>query len=225
MFLSDEDVITNCYNETSPTYHLWLFLSTRDDVDWKAEPCSPIDYCYVRPQHIPSVNTLCRDFFWPGIDREYRQLWIINYLFLGGGGGARWWAVQFSRMSANNGINVTIVNGSVIVHAATASMDMSNSYYINTFILSGMWVDMGERIDGKQDEPESVIEIAKNSQQINMCFSDFVIMCFKNFLVVLITCSVWVYFQCLNVSSILISAVLFYTGEFNCLLIYPLGTW
>lgn len=29
---------------------------------------APIDYCYVRPQHIPSINTLCRQFFWPGID-------------------------------------------------------------------------------------------------------------------------------------------------------------
>lgn len=28
----------------------------------------PIDYCYVRPQHIPSVNSLCQEFFWPGID-------------------------------------------------------------------------------------------------------------------------------------------------------------
>ena len=29
---------------------------------------APIDYCYVRPQHIPSVNALCQQFFWPGID-------------------------------------------------------------------------------------------------------------------------------------------------------------
>ncbi|XP_065836652.1 cysteine-rich protein 2-binding protein-like [Oscarella lobularis] len=28
----------------------------------------PIDYCYVRPWHIPAVNSLCREFFWPGID-------------------------------------------------------------------------------------------------------------------------------------------------------------
>ncbi|KAI8508942.1 Cysteine-rich protein 2-binding protein [Branchiostoma belcheri] len=31
-------------------------------------PPAPIDYCYVRPQHIPTVNALCRQFFWPGID-------------------------------------------------------------------------------------------------------------------------------------------------------------
>jgi hypothetical protein len=30
-----------------------------------------IDFMYVRPQHIPSVNRLARDFFWPGIDREF----------------------------------------------------------------------------------------------------------------------------------------------------------
>ncbi|XP_077981143.1 cysteine-rich protein 2-binding protein-like [Glandiceps talaboti] len=29
---------------------------------------APIDYCYVRPQHIPSVNAMCREFYWPGID-------------------------------------------------------------------------------------------------------------------------------------------------------------
>jgi len=28
----------------------------------------PIDYCYVQPMHIPAVNALCHDFFWPGID-------------------------------------------------------------------------------------------------------------------------------------------------------------
>ncbi|XP_063982899.1 cysteine-rich protein 2-binding protein [Diachasmimorpha longicaudata] len=27
-----------------------------------------IDYCYVRPQHIPAMNSLCSQFFWPGID-------------------------------------------------------------------------------------------------------------------------------------------------------------
>jgi GNAT superfamily N-acetyltransferase len=31
------------------------------------EPGS-IDYCYVQPHHIPGVNALCREFFWPGID-------------------------------------------------------------------------------------------------------------------------------------------------------------
>ena len=30
-----------------------------------------IDYMYVRPHHIPSVNQLAREFFWPGIDRKY----------------------------------------------------------------------------------------------------------------------------------------------------------
>lgn len=40
----------------------------RNDPTWKCETPPPIDYCYVRPQHIPSVNALCREFFWPGID-------------------------------------------------------------------------------------------------------------------------------------------------------------
>ncbi|XP_076762459.1 ada2a-containing complex component 2 isoform X2 [Xylocopa sonorina] len=35
---------------------------------WKLPPTAPIDYCYVRPQHIPAINSLCNQFFWPGID-------------------------------------------------------------------------------------------------------------------------------------------------------------
>ena len=40
----------------------------RLDPTFEPPPLAPIDYCYVRPQHIPSVNALCREFFWPGID-------------------------------------------------------------------------------------------------------------------------------------------------------------
>ncbi|GAB0100599.1 Cysteine-rich protein 2-binding protein [Sergentomyia squamirostris] len=29
---------------------------------------APIDYCYVRPHHIPAVNALLQRLFWPGID-------------------------------------------------------------------------------------------------------------------------------------------------------------
>ncbi|XP_052447107.1 cysteine-rich protein 2-binding protein-like [Carassius gibelio] len=40
----------------------------KKDPNWVAEPDTPIDYCYVRPNHIPSVNSMCQDIFWPGID-------------------------------------------------------------------------------------------------------------------------------------------------------------
>nr|XP_056718791.1 cysteine-rich protein 2-binding protein [Euleptes europaea] len=40
----------------------------KDDPSWTTEPESPIDYCYVRPNHIPSINSMCHEFFWPGID-------------------------------------------------------------------------------------------------------------------------------------------------------------
>ncbi|KAM5163430.1 cysteine-rich protein 2-binding protein isoform 2-T2 [Mantella aurantiaca] len=40
----------------------------RSDPDWIPEPESPIDYCYVRPGHIPTINSICQQFFWPGID-------------------------------------------------------------------------------------------------------------------------------------------------------------
>ncbi|XP_041839929.1 cysteine-rich protein 2-binding protein [Melanotaenia boesemani] len=40
----------------------------RKDLDWTPEPDAPLDYCYVRPNHIPSVNAMCHDSFWPGVD-------------------------------------------------------------------------------------------------------------------------------------------------------------
>ncbi|XP_069090841.1 cysteine-rich protein 2-binding protein isoform X2 [Pleurodeles waltl] len=42
--------------------------SHRNDTSWKPEPDSPIDYCYVRPNHVPTINSMCQEFFWPGID-------------------------------------------------------------------------------------------------------------------------------------------------------------
>ena len=41
--------------------------SRRDDTN-ENPTRYPIDYMYVRPHHIPSVNQLARQFFWPGID-------------------------------------------------------------------------------------------------------------------------------------------------------------
>ncbi|XP_023686849.1 cysteine-rich protein 2-binding protein [Paramormyrops kingsleyae] len=40
----------------------------KDDPSWVPEPDAPIDYCYVRPNHIPSVNSMCHEIFWPGVD-------------------------------------------------------------------------------------------------------------------------------------------------------------
>ncbi|GFS11383.1 cysteine-rich protein 2-binding protein [Elysia marginata] len=37
----------------------------RNDPLWQMPQSPPIDFCYVRPEHIPSVNALCREFFWP----------------------------------------------------------------------------------------------------------------------------------------------------------------
>ncbi|XP_068607259.1 cysteine-rich protein 2-binding protein [Brachionichthys hirsutus] len=42
--------------------------SHRKDPDWVPDPGAPIDYCYVRPNHIPSVNSMCHSSFWPGVD-------------------------------------------------------------------------------------------------------------------------------------------------------------
>ncbi|XP_071381987.1 cysteine-rich protein 2-binding protein isoform X4 [Centroberyx affinis] len=40
----------------------------RKEAGWEPEADAPIDYCYVRPNHIPSVNAMCHDSFWPGVD-------------------------------------------------------------------------------------------------------------------------------------------------------------
>ncbi|XP_036146521.1 cysteine-rich protein 2-binding protein isoform X2 [Monomorium pharaonis] len=54
---------------------LWLRIMeelcakvNRNNPQWKAPARASIDYSYVRPQHIPAINSLCCQFFWPGID-------------------------------------------------------------------------------------------------------------------------------------------------------------
>jgi hypothetical protein len=71
--------------ETTP---LWLCLmgevqakANRNIPHWHPPRRHPIDYSYVRPQHISSINSLCREFFYPGIDCKciclhYCILWI-----------------------------------------------------------------------------------------------------------------------------------------------------
>lgn len=39
----------------------------RSDPHWTPEPDAPLDYCYVRPNHIPTINSMCQEFFWPGM--------------------------------------------------------------------------------------------------------------------------------------------------------------
>uniref|UniRef100_H2Z2D5 N-acetyltransferase domain-containing protein n=1 Tax=Ciona savignyi TaxID=51511 RepID=H2Z2D5_CIOSA len=40
----------------------------KSEPTWQEEPAAPIDYCYVRPHHVPTINAMCRHFFWPGVD-------------------------------------------------------------------------------------------------------------------------------------------------------------
>ncbi|XP_050506057.1 cysteine-rich protein 2-binding protein [Diabrotica virgifera virgifera] len=58
--------------ETFPT---WLKLmaeiqvtANKSNKDYRLPPRGPIDYAYVQPEHIPAINSLCNQFFWPGID-------------------------------------------------------------------------------------------------------------------------------------------------------------
>ena len=46
---------------------LW-FQTKFENQELPAVEFGSIDYCYVQPHHIPGVNALCREFFWPGID-------------------------------------------------------------------------------------------------------------------------------------------------------------
>ncbi|VEN35102.1 unnamed protein product [Callosobruchus maculatus] len=45
-----------------------LTVNTKYDDDYELPPRAPIDYTYVQPEHIPAINSLCNQFFWPGID-------------------------------------------------------------------------------------------------------------------------------------------------------------
>lgn len=42
--------------------------ANKSNPDFVPPKQSPIDYCYVRPQHILPINALCHEYFWPGID-------------------------------------------------------------------------------------------------------------------------------------------------------------
>ncbi|XP_043255235.1 cysteine-rich protein 2-binding protein [Colletes gigas] len=45
-----------------------LIKANKLNPKWISPPIAPIDYSYIRPQHIPAINSLCSQFFWPGID-------------------------------------------------------------------------------------------------------------------------------------------------------------
>ncbi|XP_015188099.1 PREDICTED: cysteine-rich protein 2-binding protein isoform X1 [Polistes dominula] len=54
---------------------LWLAVMeelcakvNKNNSSWKPLPKASIDYSYIRPQHIPAINSLCNQFFWPDID-------------------------------------------------------------------------------------------------------------------------------------------------------------
>lgn len=59
------------------TFPSWLKLmaeiqlaANSSNADYILPPRAPLDYTYVQPEHIPAINSLCNQFFWPGIDRK-----------------------------------------------------------------------------------------------------------------------------------------------------------
>lgn len=58
---------------------LWLQLMhellhtvhAKNNREWIEPPISTIDYCYVRPEFIPAINSICEKYFWPGIDSKH----------------------------------------------------------------------------------------------------------------------------------------------------------
>ncbi|KAI4468770.1 cysteine and glycine-rich protein 2 binding protein [Holotrichia oblita] len=59
----------------SSTFPHWLQLmseilikANEKNENWRLPPRGPIDYTYIQPSHIPAINSLCNQFFWPGID-------------------------------------------------------------------------------------------------------------------------------------------------------------
>ncbi|CAH2013150.1 unnamed protein product [Acanthoscelides obtectus] len=45
-----------------------LTVNAKYDSEYELPPRAPLDYTYVQPEHIPAINSLCNQFFWPGID-------------------------------------------------------------------------------------------------------------------------------------------------------------
>lgn len=51
--------------------------ANKNNPNWIQPSDETLDYSYVRPQHIPAINGLCRENFWPGIDGEPKQLYKV----------------------------------------------------------------------------------------------------------------------------------------------------
>lgn len=45
-----------------------LTVNLKHNPNYVLPPRGPLDYTYVQPEHIPAINSLCNQFFWPGID-------------------------------------------------------------------------------------------------------------------------------------------------------------
>lgn len=64
----------------SSTFPQWLqlmseiLIKTNEKTEnWRLPPRGPIDYTYIQPSHIPAINSLCNQFFWPGIDCKLKS--------------------------------------------------------------------------------------------------------------------------------------------------------
>ena len=43
-------------------------------------PKSPINYTYIQAKHVPQINRLASEFFWPGIDGKFHVLFCGTYI-------------------------------------------------------------------------------------------------------------------------------------------------
>lgn len=53
-------------------------VANKNNPDFVLPPRGPLDFVYVQPEHIPAINSLCNQFFWPGIDCKKTQRCIAN---------------------------------------------------------------------------------------------------------------------------------------------------
>lgn len=51
--------------------------ANENETDFVLPPRGPLDFVYVQPEHVPAVNSLCNQFFWPGIDCKGKFLFVI----------------------------------------------------------------------------------------------------------------------------------------------------
>ena len=65
-------------NEILPIVYIFRCRRPAAEEETIAEPADSIDYRYVSAEHIPVINRMCHQAFWPTVDCKYHLIAIQN---------------------------------------------------------------------------------------------------------------------------------------------------